>query len=149
MWALFAGGTAQEELRGTAVNGDPGLAEAVRQDLLGVGFNNIGFAYDPATGEPIECLQIIPIDLNSNGQIDADEAFYSSRADLTGAIASERYPYPPARMLYLVTKGEPSAAITDFYHWVLTEGQAFVPDAGYVALPEARIQEALARLEGD
>lgn len=149
MWALFAGGTAQEELIGTAVNADPGLAEAVRQDPLGVGFNNIGFSYDPATGLPLEGLQIIPIDLNGNGQIDPEEAFYGTRNELTQAIAAQIYPFPPARVLYLVTKGEPSPAIRDFYRWVLTDGQAFVAEAGYVSLTAERIQEALALIEAD
>ena len=146
MWALYAQGTAQEDLTGTAVNADPGLAEAVRQDPLGVGYNNIGFTYDQATGRPIDGLAIIPLDLNGNGQIDADEAFYADRADLTAAIAAEVYPYPPARALYLVTKGAPDALVTEFYRWVLTDGQAFVADAGYVPLPQARLAEALALL---
>ena len=146
MWALFAQGEAQEDLKGTAVNADPGLAEAVRQDPLGAGYNNIGFAYDQATGAPVNGLQIIPIDLNENGQIDADEDFYIKRSDLTDAIAAEVYPFPPARVLYLVTKGEPNATITDFFQWVLTDGQAFVPQAGYVSLTAGRIEEALALL---
>jgi phosphate transport system substrate-binding protein len=143
MWAKFAGGTAQEELLGTAVNADPGLAEAVRQDPLGVGYNNIGFAYDPATGLPIDGLQLIPIDLNANGQIDPEESFYGERDQLTQAIADQIYPFPPARVLYLVTKGEPSPAIRDFYRWVLTDGQALVAEAGYVALTPERLQDAL------
>jgi len=143
MWARFAGGEAQEELKGTAVNADPGLAEAVRQDPLGVGYNNIGFAYNPETGEPNEGLAIVPIDLNANGQIDSDEAFYEKRDDLTKAIADHVYPFPPARVLYLATKGEPSPAIKDFYRWVLTDGQQYVAGAGYVALTEAQIQQAL------
>lgn len=147
MWALFAQGEAQEDLIGTAVNADPGLAEAVRQDTLGIGYNNIGFAYDHSTGEPIAGMAIIPLDLNGNGQIDPDEDFYATRDGVTAAIAAEVYPFPPARVLYLVTKGEPSPAITDFYRWVLTEGQAFVQKAGYVSLTEDRIQEALALLE--
>jgi phosphate transport system substrate-binding protein len=143
MWAQFAGGKAQEELLGTAVNADPGLAEAVRQDPLGVGYNNIGFAYDPATGLPIDGLQVIPIDLNANGQIDPEESFYRERDQLTQAIADQVYPFPPARVLYLVTKGEPSPAIREFYRWVLTDGQALVAEAGYVALTPERLQEAL------
>lgn len=146
MWALFSQGEAQEDLIGTAVNADPGLAEAVRQDPLGVGYNNIGFSYNQATGAPLGGLQIIPIDLNGNGQIDPDEDFYANRDDLTAAIAAEVYPFPPARVLYLVTKGEPNPTIADFYRWVLSEGQAFVPQAGYVSLTEDRIQEALALL---
>jgi len=144
MWALFALGEGQEDLIGTAVNADPGLAEAVRQDTLGVGFNNIGFTYNQQTGIPIDGLQVIPLDLNENGQIDPDEDFYDQRDDLTAAIAAQVYPYPPARALYLVTKGEPNPTIADFYRWILTEGQAFVADAGYVVLPDERIQEALA-----
>jgi phosphate transport system substrate-binding protein len=143
MWAKFSGGAAQEDLKGTAVNADPGLAEAVRQDPLGVGYNNIGFTYDLATGTINKGLQVLPIDLNGNGQIDPDEDFYQNRDDLTAAIAAQIYPYPPARPLYLVTKGEPSPLVRDFYRWVLTEGQAFVPEAGYINLPEAQIQAAL------
>ena len=143
MWAQFAGGKAQEELLGTAVNADPGLAEAVRPDPLGVGYNNMGLAYDPATGLPIDGLQVIPIDLNANGQIDPEESFYRERDQLTQAIADQVYPFPPARVLYLVTKGEPSPAIREFYRWVLTDGQALVAEAGYVALTPERLQEAL------
>lgn len=143
MWALFAGGQAQEELKGTAVHGDPGVAEAVLQDLLGIGYNNIGFAYDPATGQQIEGLQVIPLDLNGDGQIDEAENFYTTREDLMGAIADEIYPFPPARVLYLVTKGEPGPTIKAFYRWVLTDGQALVPEAGYVSLPQNLLQEAI------
>jgi hypothetical protein len=142
-WAKFGGGKTQEDLQGIAVNADPGLAEAVRQDKFGVGYNNIGFAYDPKTGQPNTGLKIIPIDLNGDGQISADEDFYGARAQITQAIATETYPFPPARVLYLVTKGEPTPVINTFYHWVLTDGQAFVSDAGYVHLPESRLQEAL------
>ncbi len=146
MWALYSLGEAQEDLIGTAVNADPGLAEAVRQDPLGIGYNNIGFAYNQATGVPLDGLQIIPLDLNGNGQIDPKEDFYAHRDDLTAAIAAEVYPFPPARVLYLVTKGEPNSTIAGFYRWVLTEGQAFVSQAGYVSLTQDRIQEALALL---
>lgn len=145
-WARFLGAEAQEELKGTAVNGDPGVAEAVRQDQLGIGYNNVGFAYDPATGAPIEGLAIVPIDANGDGSISADENFYATRDEFTAAVADGRYPFPPARVLYLVTKGEPSPAIAAFYRWVLTDGQQYVQPAGYVALTQDRIDEALASL---
>ena len=149
MWSKFSTGSTQEDLKGIAVNGDPGLAEAVRQDPLAVGFNNIGFTYDPATGLPNEGLQVIPIDLNGNGQIDPEEDFYKTRDELTQAIADRVFPFPPARELYLVTKGEPNPAIADFYRWILTDGQAFVADAGYVALPADQLQAAQALVGGE
>ena len=147
VWAQYMGGKSQEELRGTGVNGDPGLAEAVRQDPLGIGFNNVGFAYDPATGAPINGLRVVPLDLDGDGTISADESFYDTREALVNAIAAETYPFPPARVLYLVTKGAPGPAIRDLYRWVLADGQAFVHDAGYVNLSDARLQGALGLIE--
>lgn len=147
MWARFAGGKAQEELQGIAVNADPGLAEAVRQDTRGVGYNNIGFAYDIASGAPVDGLRVIPIDLNGNGAIDADEDFYGAKPDIVAAIKARAYPFPPARELYLVTKGEASPAITAFYRWILTDGQQYVAQAGYVPLTQEQIDAALAALD--
>ena len=143
VWAKFMGGSVQEDLKGTAVNGDPGVAEAVRQDALGIGYNNIGFAYDLSTGSQLEGLRVIPLDLNGDGQIGADESFYDTKDDIANAIAAKVYPSPPARELYLVTKGEPDPAIVEFYRWVLTDGQAMVSDAGYVNLSADRLTEAL------
>jgi len=123
------------------------VAEAVRQDPLAVGYNNIGFAYDPETKKPIDGLQILPVDLNGDGQISDDENFYGSRDDLTAAIASKTYPWPPARVLYLVTKGEPAGAALDFIKWVLSdEAQAMVPDAGYVQLTADELTAAKAQV---
>jgi phosphate transport system substrate-binding protein len=147
VWAHYMGGRSQEELRGTAVNGDPGLAEAVRQDRLGIGFNNVGFAYNPATGDPIDGLRVVPLDLNGDGVISPDESFYDTREALVNAIASQTYPFPPARLLYLVTRGAPTPAVRDFYRWVLVGGQAFVHDAGYVNLADDRLQGALTLIQ--
>jgi phosphate transport system substrate-binding protein len=146
MWARYLGAEVQEELKGTAVNGDPGLAEAVRQDNLGIGYNNVGFAYDPTTLQPIEGLVVVPLDLDGDGAISEDENFYETRDAFTAAVAEGKYPFPPARVLYLVTKGEPSPAIVEFYRWVLTDGQQFVQPAGYVPLTQERIDEALGLL---
>ena len=71
-WAKYLGGH-QEDLHDVGVYGDPGLAEAVRNDMLGIGYNNINYVYDSKTKKPAEGLQVLPIDLNGNGLLDADE----------------------------------------------------------------------------
>jgi phosphate transport system substrate-binding protein len=147
VWALFLHGTSQEDFqRGVAVQGDPVLAETVSKDALGIGYNNIGFAYDATTGQQVKGLRVVPIDLNGDGQISADEDFYADRSSLTAAIADGRYPSPPARPLYLVTKGQPTGAAADFIRWVLTDGQAFVEAAGYAPLGADELQAGLAAL---
>jgi phosphate transport system substrate-binding protein len=141
MWAKFFG-KKQEDLLGVGVFGDPGLAQAVKKDPLGIGYNNIGYAYDATTRQQIKGLKVVPIDLNNNGKIDSDEDFYSSMNDLIAAIASGKYPSPPARELYFVMKGSPknNKVLTEFIRWVLSDGQKFVNEAGYISLPKDRIE---------
>ena len=145
-WANYLGGYKQENLLGTGVNGDPGIAEAVRQDVLGIGYNNIGYAYDLATGRQVEGLFVIPIDVNQNGVLDADEDFYTTKAELLAAIVAGKYPSPPARDLYLVTKDKYSGLTGEFVRWILTDGQKYVDAMGYIALPQSKIDAGLQKL---
>ena len=145
-WAKYLGGSAQEELKGIAVNADPGLAEAVRQDRFGIGYSNVAFLYDPATGLLTTGLAVVPLDINEDGVISEEERIYDTRDEFVAATADGKYPFPPARVLYLVTKGEANPAIQAWYRWLLTEGQKFVAPAGYVALTQDRIDEALGEL---
>jgi ABC-type phosphate transport system substrate-binding protein len=145
-WAQYLGDYAQEDLVGTAVYGDPGLAEAVKKDPLGIGYNNIGYAYDMNTGKPVEGLIIVPIDQNENGQIDPDEDVYATKKSLIEAIATDHYPSPPARDLNLVTHNEFKGITREFVRWTMTEGQRFVDEAGYIALPQEQIDEELLKV---
>ncbi|MDO9579025.1 MAG: substrate-binding domain-containing protein [Bacteroidales bacterium] len=141
MWAKFFG-KKQEDLLGVGVFGDPGLAQAVKRDPLGIGFNNIGYAYDATTRKLIKGLKVVPIDLNNNGKIDSDENFYDSMNDIMAAIASGKFPSPPARELYFVMKGSPenNKVLTGFIKWVLSDGQKFVNEAGYISLTKEKIE---------
>jgi phosphate transport system substrate-binding protein len=148
MWAKFFG-KKQEDLLGVGVFGDPGLAQAVRKDPLGIGYNNIGYAYDATSRQQLKGLRVVPLDLNDNGKIDSDENFYNSLDDLMAAIASGKYPSPPARELYFVMKGNPknNKALTEFIRWVLSDGQKFVNEAGYISLPKEHIDAELKKIQ--
>ena len=148
IWAKFFG-KKQEDLLGVGVFGDPGLAQAVKKDPLGIGYNNIGYVYDATTRQQIKGLKVVPIDLNNNGKIDPDEDFYTSMNDLIAAIASGKYPSPPARELYFVVKGSPknNKVLTEFIRWVLSDGQKFVNEAGYISLPKERIESEQKKLQ--
>jgi phosphate transport system substrate-binding protein len=146
-WASYFG-KRQEDLQGTAVFGDPGLAQAVQKDPDGVGFNNIVFVYDANSKKPSNGVVPLPIDLNGNGKIDPEEAFYGTITDITQAIATGKYPSPPARDLYFVTKGTvTNPVLKSFIQFILTDGQKDVPGAGYILLPSDKIQEGLAKVK--
>jgi phosphate transport system substrate-binding protein len=146
-WALYMGNYKQENIKGVAVNGDSGLAEAVKQDNLAIGFNNIGFAYDANTKKPVEGLEIIPLDINGNGKIDENESFYGTMDAIVEAIGTNKYPSPPARDLNLVTNGKPTGLVNDFIKWTLTDGQKYIPEQGYVVLPSSTITAGLKKVE--
>ena len=145
-WAGWFGAK-QEDLGGTAVFGDPGLAQAVQRDRLGIGFNNLSYAYDEVTRRPNEGLVIVPVDANGDGVITDDERFYDTKDDIIAAIADNRYPSPPARDLYLVTKGVPaSEAVQAFLRFILTDGQQYNIPAGYISLSDEKLAEGLEKL---
>jgi phosphate transport system substrate-binding protein len=146
IWAKYMGNYTQNDLRGTGVSGDPGIAEAVRNDPLGIGYNNINFAYDPATGKPVDGLMIIPLDLNADGKIDSDENFYQTRSEILHAIDSGIYPSPPARELILVAKNSFSGETKDFVQWILTDGQQYVSETGFIQLPKDELKNELKKL---
>jgi phosphate transport system substrate-binding protein len=148
MWAKVYG-KKQEDLLGVGVFGDPGLAQAVKRDPLGIGFNNIGYTYDANTKQQVKGLRVVPLDLNSNGKIDPDENFYNNMNDLIAAIASGKYPSPPARELFFVVKGSPKSnkLLTEFIRYVLTEGQKYVHEAGYIELPKDKIDAEISKLK--
>ncbi len=138
----------QENLKATAVFGDPGVASAVQKDRVGIGYNNIAYAYDQNSKKPFEGLAIIPLDVNGNGVIDPEEDFYQTTETLIQAINDGRFPSPPARDLYLVAKGKPvKPEVIAFLEYVLTEGQQFAGETGYIGLSPERLQEEVVRLK--
>jgi len=145
VWAKYLG-KKQENLLGIGVFGDPGIAEAVAKDPLGIGYNNLGYAYDAASGKPVAGLVMPPVDANNSGKAEADEVL-ETKARAREAVASGKYPSPPARALNLVTKGKPSGLLQDFILWALTDGQKFVDSAGYIALPQDLLNEGLQKIK--
>jgi phosphate transport system substrate-binding protein len=147
-WGKFLGGKKQEELLGTGVFGDPGVASAVQKDPVGFGYNNIAYAYDLKTKRPNPGILVLPIDVNNNGKIDAAENFYGTSTQLISAIAQGKYPSPPARDLYLVSNGKPTdPVVVAFLKFILTEGQKYNVPNGYISLPKDKLSKGIAKLK--
>ncbi len=147
-WAAFFG-KKQENLKGIGVSGDPGVADAVKKDMNGIGYNNTLFVFDAASGKKIPGIEVVPIDVNGNGTIDPDENFYGNLHQFLKAVNDGKYPSPPARNLYFLTKGKTQKKeVLDFFRWVLTDGQKMVNDAGYVPLPKGVLADQIKKLSG-
>jgi phosphate transport system substrate-binding protein len=147
MWAKYLGAKNQEDLQGLGMNGDPGVADAIRKNVNGIGYNNLNFVFDMETRKPYTGLDVIPIDLNGNGKIDGEEDFYGSIDLVMKAIQNGVYPSPPARDLYLVSGGKPTnKVVLAFLQWILTDGQKYLQEAGYVNVSGSKIMAGLEQI---
>ena len=145
-WAKYFDGKTQEDLKGTGVYGDPGVADAVKKDTFGIGYNNLNYAFDAKTGLPVAGIQIVPVDINGNGRIDPEEDL-STKEKAMQSVVKGVYPSPPARDLYVVVKTKFNDPTKSFVKWILTEGQKYAGEVGYIGISEQQKQEALKTLE--
>ncbi|MCJ7506478.1 substrate-binding domain-containing protein [Candidatus Bathyarchaeota archaeon] len=136
----------QEDLGGIGVYGDPGLLEAVRKDRLGIAFNNIGYAYDLKTKKQVQGIRVVPIDTNENGRIDPEEDFYSTKDRIVEGIGRGAFPSSAINNLHLVAKSKFTGVTREFVKWILTDGQEYVDEAGFLPLSEDVIGEQLKKL---
>jgi phosphate transport system substrate-binding protein len=80
--------------------------------------------------------------------IDPEESYYDKMDDLINAIANDKYPSPPARDLYFITSGKPvKKEIVEFIKWVLTDGQQYVFETGYINLPKEKLEKELLKIK--
>jgi phosphate transport system substrate-binding protein len=145
-WSLFAGGKAQTDLQGIGVNGEPALVDTVGKDSLGIGYSNLNSSFDATSGNPVQGIAVPPIDINGNGLADSSE-YFPIKTQAVKAIADGTYPSPPARFENLATKGKPKGLVLAFITWILTDGQQFLDQAGYVPLSPAQMAESLGKLK--
>jgi phosphate transport system substrate-binding protein len=144
-WAKYLGGT-QEDLLGIGVGSDPALLDAVIKDPNGIGYNNLNYAFDITTAVNVTGSLVVPIDVNENGAVDPDELL-TSTIEAMQAVAEGKYPSPPARELNLVTNGKPAGIVRDFIAWILTDGQQYVSESGYITLSAEQLAEALQKVQ--
>lgn len=146
-WAKFFSHR-QEDLQGIGIFGDPGIAQAIKDDIYGIGFNNINYVYNLKTNEVFDRIGVVPLDLNKNGRADVEEQFYGTLSELTDAVATGKYPAPPSRELTFVTKQKTqSLLLKEFISFVLQkQAQSLLLENGYVPLNETLIKEELNKL---
>jgi phosphate transport system substrate-binding protein len=67
---------------------------------------------------------------------------------LVAAINDGLFPSPPARDLYLVIKGKPmKPEVIAFLEYVLTNGQQYAKETGYIGLSDEKLNKEIAKLK--
>ena len=131
-------GTDPKEINGTGIKGDDeDLAKAVRNDRNGLSFNNLGFIYDVKTRKITEGLAVVPLDLNENGRIDTDEQVYGSLDEVVNFIEKTHHPrFVNEKVNFVYDKASKNESAGIFLHWVLTTGQKFSHEFGFLSLDD-------------
>jgi ABC-type phosphate transport system, periplasmic component len=152
-WGEFLGGDGeaytQDELEGLSdgnFNGDQPVAQALGDTENAIGMNNINYVYALESGELDGEIRPIPLDGDGEG-LSEEEYFYDTRGEFLAAVERGDYPAPPAREMWLAANGEYGAEAAAFVEWVLTDGQQYVSENGYVPLEQNRLEDGLATLE--
>jgi phosphate transport system substrate-binding protein len=127
-------GNDPKALKGTGIKGDDqDLAEAVRKDINGLSFNNLGFIYDIKTRKITDGLAVIPLDLNENGKIDQDEQIYNTVDDVINFIEETHHSkFVNERVNFVFNKSSKNTSAGIFLNWVLTKGQKFNHELGFL-----------------
>lgn len=124
----------QKDIKGIGVAGDDkDLLAAVKRDPNGISYNNLGFLYDLRSRKLIDSIAIIPIDLNGNGKIDPDENIYGTLDDVIGFVEQTHHPRIPLENVnVLYRKDGAGKDVVPFLQWVLTKGQQYNHDFGFI-----------------
>jgi phosphate transport system substrate-binding protein len=134
----FAGhyGSNPNTAPGIGINGDDrDLSKAVKRDPNGISYNNLGFIYDLATRKVADSLAVIPLDLNENGKIEADEAIYGTLDEVIEFAEKMNHPKLPIEGVNVVyNKNAKNAQEAKFLQWILTAGQQYSHGYGFVKL---------------
>lgn len=137
-------GHQSSEIRGKKVFGDDiHLLSAIRKDSIGLTYNNPGYLYDMNSRHLKADIALLPIDLKKEAKPiltgNLDEVL-----NILEEIKVETIPVEKFGFIY----SSPNARkeITDFLKWVLTEGQKFNHDKGFLNLDKQALTEQESRL---
>lgn len=134
-WAKFFD-KRQEDLQGIGIFGDPGVAQSIKNNPLAIGFNNINYVYSLISKKVVDKIDVLPLDINADGKIDATESFYGDLNQLTTAVATKIYPSPPSRDLtFVIQEDKKTKLLKEFIRFCLAKSQQGVLlQNGYVPL---------------
>lgn len=127
--------TDKKYLNGIKVTNGKELVEAIQKDRFGIGFCKLTDITGSDNQGLADNINLLPIDKNSNGQMDYFEKIYDNLSDFTRGVWIGKYPKTLISNLYSVCKEIPqNEQELAFLKWILSEGQQSLVNNGYSML---------------
>jgi ABC-type phosphate transport system substrate-binding protein len=132
-------------LKGKKISGDDiYLINAVQKDDTGVSFNNLNYLYDLNSRQLKKELAILPLDLKK----EYSEILAESDLDkLIGLLEDKTIELIPVEELSFVLQNQIDPAVKDFLKWVLSEGQSYNHQYGFLNLDAKTLNKQKEQVE--
>ena len=132
------------EIRGKKIMGDDiYLVTAIKKDSIGVAYNNLGYLYDIHSRRLKEGIAILPLELKKE-----TKELLSGNVDEVIAILEKTQieTIPVEKIGFIYSQQNERKEVSEFLKWVLTDGQKFNHDKGFLNLDNALLLEQTNRL---
>lgn len=134
-------GFEQKDINGKSIAGsDEHLLKALLRDSTGISYLPIPLIYDPESRTPVAGLTVIPVDLDGNGKVKADErGVYSDLDQVLQQLEDGGTKNLPTAFLHLsVDKQKVSNESLKFLKWVEKNGETYLKEYGYLSAGEVK-----------
>ena len=136
--AGYFGHTASE-IRGKKVVGDDiYLLSAIKKDSIGLAYNNLGYLYDVNSRKLKAGISLLPIDLKK----DAKPILSGNLDEVLSILETNKVETIPVEKIgFIYAQQNARKEVSEFLKWVLTEGQKFNHDKGFLNLNKDLLAE--------
>lgn len=132
------------EIRGKKVFGDDiYLLTAIKKDTIGLTYNNLGYIYDVTSRNLKDGLALLPIDLKK----DARPILTGNLDQVINVLESTKVETIPVEKIgFVYSQQNARKEVAEFLKWVLTDGQKFNHEKGFLNLTKDALAEQENRL---
>jgi phosphate transport system substrate-binding protein len=130
-------GYQQKDIYGKAIAGaDEHMLKAVLRDSIGLSYLPLNLLFDVKTGNPLEGITILPVDLNGNGKVSAEEKFYQELPVALEYLETKNQKeinnVPIEHLNLSIEKNSTNADAIAFLKWIIEHGEQDLHAFGYL-----------------
>jgi len=137
-------GHVSTEIRGKKVFGDDiYLLSAIKKDTFGIAFNNLGYLFDVNSRNLKPGITIIPLDLKK----DAKPVTAGNLDEVIAVLEKNKIETIPVEEIgFIYSRKDVRKEVAEFLKWVLTDGQKFNHEKGFLTLEKQELAEQNSKL---
>lgn len=134
-------------INGIEVDTEKELIASIQNDPFAIGFCKMINILNPDNQSLVNNIQLLPIDINGNGEVDYVENIYDDLNVLSRGVWIGKYPKTLFSNIFSVSPVQPTNEIeVAFLNWILTDGQDLLSSSGYSDLVLSERQSKVDKL---